>query len=40
MKIQTEKCPKCSKEFEADSEKYYWHLKIHNEMRSSPIKKL
>ena len=27
MKI---KCPQCFESFEENSEKYYWHLKIHN----------
>ena len=26
---EIEKCPFCKKEFEADSEKLYWHIKIH-----------
>ena len=29
MQIQIEKCKICGQEFESDSEKYYWHLKIH-----------
>ena len=30
MRKLTEKCPFCPKEFEADSEQLYWHIKIHN----------
>ena len=30
MKKIIEKCPFCPKEFEADSEQLYWHIKIHS----------
>ena len=30
MKIITTKCPFCPQELEQDSEKLYWHIKIHN----------
>ena len=30
MEIITTKCPFCPQELEQDSEKLYWHIKIHN----------
>ena len=30
MKVEIlEYCPSCPKQFVVDSERYYWHLKIH-----------
>lgn len=36
MKILTEKCSKCEKEFEVDSEALYWHLMIHKTKEFTP----
>ncbi len=37
MKILIEKCPFCQKEFEADSEKLYWHIKIHGAIQDATV---
>ena len=36
MKI-TEKCPFCQKELESDSEKLYWHIKIHEAIQDATV---
>jgi len=30
-------CSYCGKAFEEDSEKYYWHLKIHNAIKEKDL---